>query len=56
MNGFPYQVPVYVGAACIKVDLHESDKINALLGPLLINTELYLNSTQDHAIEGYINH
>ena len=52
MNGFLYQVPVYPGAACITVDLHESDKIHALLGPLLINIELCLNSTQDHAIEG----
>ena len=43
-------------AACITVDLHESDKINTLLGPLLINTELYLISTEYHVIEGYINH
>ena len=36
INGVLYEVRVYAGAACIIVDLHESDKINALLGPLLI--------------------
>ena len=52
MNGVLYVVPVYDGAACITVDIHESNKRNALLGPLLINTELYLISTQDRVIEG----
>ncbi|CAB5506594.1 hypothetical protein AZO1586I_1636, partial [Bathymodiolus thermophilus thioautotrophic gill symbiont] len=28
---------VYAGDACITVDLHESDKRNVLLGPLLID-------------------
>jgi len=51
-NGVLYEVCVYAGAACITVDLHKSDKRNALLGPLLINTELCLISTQDQAIEG----
>ena len=29
---------VYAVAGCITVGLHKSDKRNALLGPLLINT------------------
>jgi hypothetical protein len=32
-----YEVCVYAGDACITVDLHESDKRNVLLGPLLID-------------------
>jgi len=52
INGVLYEVRVYAGATCITVDLHESDKINVLLGPLRINTELYLISTQNHAIKG----
>ena len=51
IDGVLYEGGVYVGADCITVDLHESDKRNALLGPLPINTELYLISTQDHVIE-----
>jgi hypothetical protein len=31
------EVCVYAGDACITVDLHKSDKRNALLGPLLID-------------------
>ena len=46
-------VRVYAGTACITVDLSETDKINALLGRLPINTEVYLISIQGHAIEGY---
>ena len=51
-NGVLYEVRVYASDAFITVDLHESDNRNALLGPVLINTELYLISTQEHAIEG----
>jgi hypothetical protein len=36
INCVLYEVYIYAGDACITVDLHESDKINALLGPLLI--------------------
>ena len=45
-------VRVYAVAGCITVCLHESDKRNALLGSLLISTELCLISTQYRAIEG----
>ena len=45
-----YEVCVYAGADYITVDLHQSDKGNALLGPLPINTELCLISTHDHVI------
>jgi hypothetical protein len=47
INGVLNEVRVYAGAACISVDLHESDKRNALLGSLLIynKTELCLIST-----------
>ena len=37
INCVLYEVCVYAGDACITVDLHESDKRNALLGPLLID-------------------
>ena len=47
-----YEVRVYAGDSFITVDLYESDNRNALLGWLLINTELYLISIQEHAIEG----
>jgi hypothetical protein len=36
INCVLYEVCVYAGDDCITVDLHESDKKNALLGPLLI--------------------
>jgi len=37
INCVLYEVCVYAGDACITVDQHESDKRNALLGPLLID-------------------
>jgi hypothetical protein len=37
INCVLYEFCVYAGDACITVDLHESDKRNALLGPLLID-------------------
>ena len=37
INCVLYEVCVYASDACITVDLHESDKRNALLGPLLID-------------------
>ena len=51
IDGVLCEVRVYAGADCITVDLHESDKRYALLGPLQINPELYLISTQYSVIQ-----
>ena len=51
INSILYEISIYAGATSITVDLHESDTRNALLGPLLINTELYLIGIQNQ-IEG----
>ena len=50
--GVLYEVRVYAGAACITVDQDESDNINPLFGWIPVDTELYLISTKEHAIEG----
>ena len=51
IDGVLYEVRFYAGADYITLDLHESDKRNALLGPLPINSEYYFINIQGHVIE-----
>jgi hypothetical protein len=48
------EIRVYSDDGCITVELHQSDNINVVLGPLLINTYLYLINAKFHAIAGLI--